>query len=431
MDCPGAAPYRAFLSLTMPYLYLFFLMIAPQLWVPGMVGLPVDMILFPVWLIVLVLTGRFGYLVRFALPDKLLFSFVAWMALGVVLSGMSDLSKDQLYLYLRIAILYKLVSASVTSLADVRRVMWFFVLLAVILAFESIDHKFSSNLRGWAGQSLGWVDPSVLAAGGTGRVRWVGIFDGPGVFCVVFTIALGFVLPLIGGGNRWLLQLSGLVLVALLGWATYLTGSRGGFLATLAVLGLFIAMRRKISASKIIGGALLCALIFMLAPESLTSTRDENKSAQHRVEMWAEGLEMIKENPARGIGRGNFREYTGRLIAHNSAIEIGGETGLVGLMLWGTLIFVCMRAAVMARSRASTPAEANVGFGLLLALVGYLVSAMFVTLEYETWYFLLALCAVVMRDQPEAHLTKRDIALVGGVTAAFVIFLQVFVVAYM
>jgi len=222
-----------------------------------------------------------------------------------------------------------------------------------------------------------------------------------------------------------------LALAALMGWATYLTGSRGGFLATLAVLGLFVAVRRKISLTKIATGAVLCTVVFMLAPESLTSTRDENKSAQHRVEVWAEGLNMMKEDPLLGIGRGNFRVYTGRLIAHNSAIEIGGETGLIGLMLWGTLIYVCLRAAVTAWRESTAPSDSNVGFGLMLALLGYLVSAMFVTLEYETWYFLLALCAVLRRHQPDARLTKREMTMVAVITGSFVVFLQFFVMAYM
>lgn len=415
----------------MAYLYLFFLMIAPQLWVQGMVGLPVDMILFPLWFVVLTISGRAPLLIRFDLPDKLLFAFVGWMILGVAVNGLTDLSKEQLYLYLRILVLYKLVSASLTSLAEVRRVIWFFVFLAAILAVEAIDHKGSPDLLGWAGQRLGWVDPSVLAAGGTGRVRWVGIFDGPGVFCIVFTVALGFCLPFVGGGNRRLSTLLALALAALMGWATYLTGSRGGFLATLAVLALFIAVRRKISLTKIATGALLCTTVFMLAPDSLTSTRDENKSAQHRVEVWAEGLNMMKEDPILGIGRGNFRVYTGRLIAHNSAIEIGGETGLIGLMLWGTLIYVCIRSAVTAWRESTAPSDSNVGFGLMLALVGYLVSAMFVTLEYETWYFLLALCAVLSRHQSNVRLTKREMAMVAVTTGSFVVFLQFFVIAYM
>jgi O-antigen ligase len=412
-------------------IYLFFLLIAPQLWVPGLTGLPVDIILFAVWGLVLVLQGDSKKLLRFDLADKLFAAFLAWIVIGVLINGVNDASRGQLYVYLRIFALYKLVTSSLNTVEDVRWALKLFVFFSVILAFEAIDHKMSPDQIGWAGQSLGWVDPSVIEAGGTGRARWVGIFDGPGVFCVIFTVALSVCLPYLGGANRKWSSFLALVMVALLGYATYLTGSRGGFLATLAVLGLFVAVRNKVSARKILIGSALCIIAFMLAPSTLTSTRDQSRSAQHRVEMWSEGVEMTKQNPIFGIGRGNFKSYTGRLIAHNSAIEIGGETGIVGLLLWGTLIYVSMKSAIVTWKNSIEPTTANVGFGLVLAILGYLVSAMFVTLEYETFYLLIALCTVLNRQQPAVQLTKREVLTILSVTGAWLIFLQFFVIAYM
>lgn len=413
-------------------IYLVCLVIAPQLWVPGLIGLPVDFIIFPVWFIALSLRGRAHLLLKFELAEKLFAAFFVWIVLSAAVNGLTDSSKDHIYIYLRIFVLYKAVSASVVTTDEVKRVLTFFVFLAAILAVEAIDHKTSPDLLGWAGQKLGWVDPSVLKAGGTGRVRWVGIFDGPGVFCVVFTIALGICLPYLGKGNRFVIRLLALAMVILLSIATYLTGSRGGLLATLAIIGLFVAVIGKISLCKIAIGALLCVVAFMLAPPWMTSVRDENKSAQYRVEMWAEGLEMMKHDPILGIGRGNFRSYTSKLIAHNSAIEIGGETGIVGLTLWCTLLYISFKAPLFLWREPASISDSNVGFGLTLALIGYIVSAMFVTLEYETLYFLLALCAALSRQRPTARIIeKHEILWIFTGIGAFLVFLQIFVVAYL
>lgn len=411
--------------------YLVFLVIAPQLWAPGLVGLPVDFIIFPVWFIALALRGRAHLLLKFELAEKFCAAFFVWIVLSAAINGLTDSSKDYIYIYLRIFVLYKAVSASVVTTDEVKRVLTFFVFLAAILAVEAIDHKTSPDLLGWAGQKLGWVDPSVLKAGGTGRVRWVGIFDGPGVFCVVFTIALGLCLPYLGKGNRFMIRLLALAVIILLSIATYLTGSRGGLLATLAIVGLFIAVVGNISFRKIVTGTLICVIVLMLAPPWLTSVRDENKSAQHRVEMWAEGLDMMKHDPILGIGRGNFRSYTSSLIAHNSAIEISGETGIVGLMLWCTLIYVSFKAPLVLWRKPAFISDSNVGFGLILALIGYIVSAMFVTLEYETFYFLLALCAALSRQRAEAQfLEKYEIIWILASVGSFLIFLQLFVITY-
>lgn len=412
--------------------YLFCLIIAPQLWVPVIKGLPVDVILFPIWLFALILSGRAHRLVKFELAEKFVTAFFIWLLLSALLNGLTDSSKDYLYIYLRIYVLYKFVSASISTVDEVRRVLVFFVFLVAILAVEAIDHKTSADLKGWAGQKLGWVDPSVLEAGGTGRARWVGIFDGPGVFCVLFTTALGVCLPRLDRGNGWAKRLITLALVTLIGIGSYLTGSRGGLLANLAVLGLFVAVVGKINIRKIAIGGILCAVIFMLAPPWMTSTRDESNSAQHRVEMWAEGLEMMKYNPLFGIGRGNFKAYTSKLIAHNSAIEIGGECGIIGLILWGMIIYVSLKAAIFTWVNGVEALERNVGFGLVLAIIGYIISAMFVTLEYETLYLLLSLCVVLSRQQPQSQvLGKSEVIMVFMATGIFIIFLQIFVVAYM
>ena len=412
-------------------IYLFFIMIAPQLWVPGIKGFPVDVALFAIWGIVIVLRGDAKQLLRFDLPDKVFGVFLIWVVISAIINGISDTSKEQMYVYLRIFVLYKLVTSSLNSTQDVRRALKIFVFFSVVLAIEAIDHKTSPDLLGWAGQSLGWVDPSVLEAGGTGRVRWVGIFDGPGVFCVIFTVALAFCLPYLGGNNRTSTSVLALLLTILMGIATYLTGSRGGFLATLSVLGLFIAVRGKVSTKKILIGSVMCLVIFILAPASLTSTRDSNKSAQHRVEMWAEGVEMMKQNPLFGIGRGNFKIYTGRLIAHNSAIEIGGETGIVGLLLWSTLIYLSVKSAVFTWKNSIEQADSNVGFGVVLAILGYIVSAMFVTLEYETFYLLLAFGTVLGRQGKAVQLSKREIRIIIVSVGMLLLLLQLFVVSYM
>jgi O-antigen ligase len=412
--------------------YLFFLMIAPQLWVPGILGLPVDFIIYPLWYLALIIRGRGHLLFKFELAEKIFAAFFAWIILSALVNGLTDDTREHIYIYLRIFVLYKAVSASVETTAEIRNALWIFVLLAVILAIEAISHKNSPDLLGWAGQKLGWVDPSVLEAGGTGRARWVGIFDGPGVFCVVFTIALGICLPRLSGGAQQSMRLLSVAVIALLCVATYLTGSRGGFLATLAILTMYIAVRRKIRMRSILAGGLLGLLLFSMAPESLTTMQDESRSAQHRVEMWAEGVEMVKQNPAFGIGRGNFKNYTGRLIAHNSAIEVAGETGIIGFILWCTMIYVSFKAAFLTWKNETGSADSNLGLGLMLALMGYLISAMFVTLEYETFYFLLALCVGLIRNQPAAQsLEMHEVVKIFVVVGVWLLLMQIFVIIYL
>lgn len=411
--------------------YLILLFIAPQLWIEPFVGLSADYVLYPLWLLAVMMQGRMGEFFRFTSQDKFFLMMLFWIVLSTMLNDRNDNSGKIIFDYVKFFLLYKLVVASTPTFSSLKRVGLYIVVFGLILTVEGIQHKLSPDGIGWAGQKLGWVDPSVIAAGGTGRTQWINIFDGPGVFCVVFTTALPFLLWMTGGGfSKWR-RLVAFALVVPVGIAIYYTGSRGGFLATLAILGIFLALKLNISMTRIaiVGGIL--SLLFMLAPSHLTSMEDESRSAQHRVDMWVEGVEMVTHNPLLGIGKGNFGVYTGSLIAHNSAIEIMGEMGLPGLFLWFGLIYMGLRYLYCYYMESSEPQDRNFVQAIAISIMGYLASAMFVTLEYETFYFLLAMCASVGRklENPPVF-TGRDMRWVASATIGWVLVVKVFVMMY-
>jgi O-antigen ligase len=376
--------------------------------------------------------GRAKELFRFEIQDWLFLGFITWVILGGLASGLSDQTREDIFNYVKWFVLFKLVIAVLGDVARARKFMSVFVLLVLILAVEAIQQKYSVDGAGWANQGRAWIDPSVLAAGGVGRSRWIGIFDGPGVFCVIFTVAFAFLLQGIGKENGFTKRLIYLAMLGLVMWATYCTGARGGFLASLAVFGLHILMRAKVAPVAIAVASGIGFTVFMMAPAYLTTMRDESNSSQYRVEMWAEGLEMIKQNPLLGIGRGNFLDYTQKLIAHNSAVELGGETGFIGLFLWFALLYASIKGVAVYRAHTEDIKEKMFCSGLMLAIIGYIVSSLFVTLEYETLYVLLAVAAVVSRQVPDGFkLINRDYVTVGSVEIAWLIFLQLFCIMFL
>jgi len=412
-------------------LYLTTLLIAPQLWVPPFIGWPTDYIIYPLLFMTILQSGRLTEFTRITTHDWLFLGLVIWIMLGAIANGLTDESKYQIFLYIKFFLLYKLVIAVVGNVDRASRFIKIFIFLAFVLALETIQQKLSIDGSGWANQGRAWIDPEVLQAGGVGRSRWIGIFDGPGVFCVLFTLSLPFVLQQLGKGLVvWRRALNCVLLFLLLG-AIYCTGSRGGLLASLAVIGLHGVWRAGVSMRATVVSCGLVLLAYSFAPEHLTTVHDESHSSQHRVEMWAEGLDMVKEAPVFGIGRGNFQEYTSKLIAHNSAVQMGGETGLVGLFLWVGLIYVSVKGAVAYWQSTERAEEQRFCAALILSVIGYLISAMFVTLEYETFYLLLAVCAVLAHCAPTpVHLGARDYCHIGAIVVAWIVALQIFVVHF-
>lgn len=414
----------------MIFLFLTTLIIAPQLWLEPFVGVRTDVIVYPLWLGMALFSGG-GKLMRFTTQDKFFAAMLFWMVITTMVNGTHDRSTEILTNYVKWFVLYKLVSTSIPTMNHLGRVSLMLIFFGVVMAIEGIQHMLNPDGIGWAGQTLGWVDVAAKEAGVTGRTQWVGIFDGPGVFCVVYTVAMPFVMQYLNPPHGAFKRLIALGLLILLGVAIYYNGSRGGFLTALGVVALFLALRYRISLVKIavIGG--IVSVLFMFAPAHLTSMTDESKSASHRVEMWVEGVEMAQQNPVFGIGKGNFGSYTGKLVAHNSAIEVMGETGLIGLYFWIGLLYFSIKNLLLYLQSTEDAATRPLVTAVLLSIIGYLISSMFVTLEYETYYFLLGLSAAVgyqLKAPPE--LTSRDFMMISGFTLGFFVLIKAFVMLY-
>ena len=413
-------------------LYLTLLFIAPQLWIQPFVGLEVDFILYPLWLAYCLFTGRLGAFFRFDSQDALFLLMIGWFAVSILVNGWADDSTEILVNYGKWFVLYRLVVATVGDMARLRSMGWMLVLFAAILAVEGIQHFHSPDGLGWAGQTLAWVDERAKEVGLDKRTRWINIFDGPGVFCVAYTIALPFALNLIGAPYGRLTRVLGVALVGMLLLGTYYTGSRGGYITAVAICGLYMALKTRLSAKRLAAGAMLGIAVLLVLPGYVTSTRDSSRSAQHRVDMWAEGIEMVQQNPVIGIGKGNFQRYTSRLIAHNSVIETMGETGFVGLFLWLGIAYMAFKKVILfLRGGAAAESDAACARALAISLAGYLLSGMFVTLEYETYYMLLGMTAVVGQALPApARFNGRDAVNVTGLMAFFYLAFKIFVMAY-
>jgi len=406
-------------------------MIAPQLWLEPFVGISVDLILYPLWFLVILFSGRLNEFFKFNKQDIFFVAFIAWIIISTLANPIHELATSWIVAYIKMFILYRLIVLSINNKDDIRKTASSLIFLAFVIAVEAIMHKYGDSGLGWAGQTLGWVDQSVTEAGGTGRTRWVGIFDGPGVFCVLFTTALPFVMRFLDKTSKPSMKFYGFLLLLVFLLAIWTTGSRGGFLGTLAIFGVYGMNRMKISFGSMMKIGALLMVVYVMAPSHLTAVKDQNKSAQHRVDMWIQGIEMVQQNPLFGIGKGNFKRYSGSLIAHNSAIEIMGEHGLPGIFFWVAMIYLAFKSIYLILQTTEDAAYISILTAISISIIGYIVSSMFVTLEYETFYFLLALPrALVRHHNIDIEFKKKDFKIVSALVIGFFIALKSFVMLY-
>jgi len=109
----------------------------------------------------------------------------------------------------------------------------------------------------------------------------------------------------------------------------------------------------------------------------------------NRTNNWREGLATFVEHPLKGVGSGMYRSVNSLgKVAHNSYISVLVELGLIGFVLFGSILMIAVNQAW------SHPSKWDKSFWLSL-LVVWAIGASTLTWEYRktTWLFLSLIVA--------------------------------------
>ncbi len=164
-------------------------------------------------------------------------------------------------------------------------------------------------------------------------------------------------------------------------------------------------------AGVLFGVALAAATVSLLASERIVEYFVRGESAERlatlnsRTTLWSEAYAAIAEQPVFGYGlsasRGIFLEETGLGGGHNAVLNVGVDLGLLGLVVWGSLLLTVV--GVVARIPFTAPEGVGVDRALVLATVAFLVvGGIFfeglgaVANVAANWLFLLVAWAVVL-----------------------------------
>ena len=224
------------------------------------------------------------------------------------------------------------------------------------------------------------------------------------------------------------------------------TSSRGGFLGLLAVAAYcwFYSPKKIMS---LLLGLCLAGLVLIAAPQeywdrisSITEDKTmEEGTAGQRVFTWGIGWEMFLDNPMFGVGQGNFPwaigEYMGGRTwqtkslagrqAHSLYFTLLPELGLVGVMIFGAMVYVNYRdtsvknlvlptsSGVSARRDEADIQDLQIsratlyGNAILGGMIGYLATSTFIsTLYYPTFWIMMAL-AVALRNTTQGYAASQ------------------------
>ena len=186
--------------------------------------------------------------------------------------------------------------------------------------------------------------------------------------------------------------------------AVTLAASRGGFLGLVAGFA-YIVLKSGQRFRKLALVAILVAPLILFSPLSplkrlLNPDRSDQAAAQDRIVVWKAGLEMIRQNPWRGIGVGNFKSLVLRYeegrprvssLAHNTYIEVAAEMGLPGLAIFLSIFAFAFRGLRRAQREGadSEPFLSACALGLQAGLISAMVAIFFLSAESQKLLWLV------------------------------------------
>lgn len=308
----------------------------------------------------------------------------------------------------------------ITWAVNTERRMMFFYFLFLLFCLKMSQHGFKS----WVMAGFSFNKEGVSGAPG-----WFANSGEVGIqMCIFLPMSLYFVWA---GWRNWTwLKRSFALLMPITAIGTVVASSSRGAVIGSAMALLWMLSKSKYRTRGLIGLAVVGVIVFLALPPEFMArfdTMGEDNSSKLRLEYWAWGWEATKDHPLLGIGYGNWIPVYSQFlidsgihrppqVCHNIFIQASSELGFTGLFL--VLLLIVSTFVLNARTRRVLPdAEPYrplrlFSHGLDAGMIGFLVSAQFVTVLYYPYLWIAVALTVALHNVA----TKR--ALADGVPSA-------------
>lgn len=340
----------------------------------------------------------------------------------------------RLYLFLLVAMVFSIPFAYYRRGAfEFFFVKYLIVALYLFLFYKIIDREEKIKNILWTaclGNSLYLLSALQQGESVAGRLRFGQMLDPNDLaFFAVSFLPLNFIY--ISSSDTWWKRIIALVNITLSIMIILMTGSRGGFLA-LGIVSLLLFFTRaevvKTSYKIIVGIMTIIALIY--AGSTIDFSRLETMTQiggdynvwdeTGRLEVWKKGLLFMLSDPLTGVGVSCFGEAIGtdRLsrgmqdfwqAPHNSLVQIGAETGVLGLYLFIHISYRAYEIFGKVRKKDGDQKNGYVAELTQIAFIGHLAASMFLSQAYSgIWVLFVALSASLLEQNKTAAIQLRS-----------------------
>jgi hypothetical protein len=315
-----------------------------------------------------------------------------WLTVSIAWARDPGFAAGSLWQWFAVAFIFLVVTTTMSSERSVRVLIGAFVFGGVITV-----------VVGFAGNTT--ASGTTRLAGGLGDPNFLAAALVPGI-----ALAAG----LMAGIRNPALRLCLFASIFLLSAGVVASQSRGGAIAVVVtgLAALVFCRRQRIYVIALIlliaGGG---AILFSTTPGSWKRITHYSDEGNGRSEAWRIAGEIAGDHPVVGVGLNQFERVAGDYVhkpgllkfsgifvdrpheVHNTYLQLLAETGIIGLLLFLTVIAACLRAAWLAGNmfeRLGDRASGTLARAVLVAIVAILAASFFVTnpVDQRLWVLL-------------------------------------------
>jgi hypothetical protein len=305
--------------------------------------------------------------------------------------------------FLRIALIIIVFSEAIKTRRDFLVVMLAAQAATIVTGILTVQGAAEFYLTGAAdelAQSVGYIEQS----------RFYGIWPEPNMMALSQMPLIGISLVVLRTRVSFWIRLISFIAVGAGMVTVLLSMSRGAAVSSLLLL-FAVASADRYRYRLAAAVAILAIIVISIVPmdivgrmASLTSPKTDS-SINQRSQLLFGGMRMIEASFPWGVGAGNYRLYSmdyanslpHGMIAHNTYIDVFAEAGLVGIILFGGMLFALYRG-IRWRNRKLVPDDiaSNMNVGLGAALLALTLGMAFSSAAaYAVYWFYFTLISLV------------------------------------
>ncbi len=329
-------------------------------------------------------------------------TFISWMVVSLawapVPSAATQQVKDLIYAGFSVVLL-------LGALTEPRYLRWLFAAFIIGATFSVVWGAAKGGLSVTAGEASEVADTGGRFQGGAGDPNYLAAVLVPAIMLA------GGLAARRGSGQRLLLALATVIIA--IGLAA--TQSRGGLIAAAlcSIVALIIWRGRRLMIASFIVLAATATAGFFIANPAAWQRIGESNNGSGRVDIWSVAWRIVGDHPFFGIGIAQFPEVSPHyvlqpgvlkfvgliveqhIVVHNLYLQLWAEDGIIGLLLFLSVVAVSLTAGWRAVKRFDLLGDIEMSAlarAAILGLVGMLTASFFLSnLEAGQLWILLAL----------------------------------------